>query len=103
MSEDNNDEPKKVFRILDGGKLEAMNPGAGDDEPGIPQNDYVIVDIWGEEHFASGFLLFTSQHVAVMRDQGDGALPIIVFPLGNVKYAVLDEEDLDEVQVEMPF
>lgn len=87
-------EDKNVFRILDGGKersVTAITP----DEDVIPQNPYVITDIDNDEYVAEGFLLFTSQHMAVMRDNGKGALPVLVIPLGRVKSAELVEDDDD--------
>ena len=68
------------------------------DEPenNIPQNDYVITDIEGEQLYASGFLIFTPHHVVIMRDDGKGAIPSLVVPLFRVSYAGLvdDEEEL---------
>jgi hypothetical protein len=59
----------------------------------IPVSDYCITDTNGEEFYASGFLLFTSHHVAVMRDTGAGALPVFVMPLGLVHVAEIMEDD----------
>lgn len=92
-------EDKNVFRILDGGKernVTAIVP----DSDSIPQNPYVITDVDGEEYYADGFLLFTSQHMAVMRDNAAGALPILVVPLHRVKSAELVEDD---EELDLPF
>ena len=59
----------------------------------IPEVDYIITDVDGEEFYASGFLLFTSHHFAVMRDTGLGALPVLVLPLHRVRMAELVESD----------
>ncbi len=63
----------------------------------VPQSEYVIIDRKGNEHFADGFALFTSQHVAIMRDNGmGGAIPVFIMPLDQVLYCELIEDD-DEV------
>lgn len=72
------------------------------DKQDIPESEYVIVthadanNPEGREYFATGFLLFTSHHVAIMRDTGLGALPILVVPLANVLMAEIVEPDEDE-------
>lgn len=93
-------EDPKPFRVITGGKSEYVAEQATPTQPAqsdIPQNVYVIVDINGDEHFAEGFLLFTSQHIAIMRDTGSGALPILVMPLDKVFSAELLEDDSDEI------
>lgn len=80
---------KNVFSILDGGKSNEELPVVSD---GIPQNTYVIIDSEWNEHFASGFLLFTSQHVAVMKDTEQGALPVFLMPLAFVHHVELIED-----------
>jgi hypothetical protein len=89
LTEDTNDN-KNVFQILAGGKTEDVTLAV---EPGTPVNEYVIIDKDGQEHFAEGFLIFTSQHVAIMRDAPDGALPVLVMPLSDVKRAELVEDE----------
>lgn len=71
------------------------------DENRIPTNDYVVVDMDDQEYVVNGFLIFTSQHLAIMRNSGDGAIPVLVLPLNRVKLAVLDEEDDSEGDVEV--
>jgi hypothetical protein len=67
-------------------------------EPDEPLDfDYVIIDRQGNEHYHSGFLLFTSQHIAVMRETPKGALPVFVIPLDQVYLAELIEDDEEEV------
>lgn len=83
-----------VFGIVQGGKGEA-------EDQKFPVNVYAIMDQDHTEHLHSGFMIFTSQHLAVMRDDGHGAIPIFVIPLQNVKYAEVLEEE--EEQEEMPF
>lgn len=80
MNDDNN-----IFRLVSDQVPQA--------EESVPVYDYFIVDTDGNEHFASGFLLFTSQHIAIMRDTDKGALPVFVIPLSNVKFAELAEDD----------
>lgn len=64
----------------------------------VPQNDYIIVDVQDNEYFAKGFLLFTPQHVAIMRETENGPIPALVVPLGRVAFAELLEYDTtDEV------
>lgn len=82
---------KNVFSILDGGKTDTTP--APESTDGIPQNEYRIVDIEGAEYFHEGFLLFTSQHIAVMRDTEQGALPIFILPLNRLAFAELFEDD----------
>lgn len=98
---------KPTFRVFDGGK---EVPVANDvptgltpsTEPEIPQNAYVIVDFDDNQHFANGFLLFTSQHVAVMEEREGGPVPSLVLPLSNVKFAQLYNA-AEDVEVELPF
>lgn len=64
----------------------------------VPESNYVVTTMNGEELYASGFLLFTSHHIAVMRDTGMGALPVLVVPLNMVHSAELvEDDDLDEL------
>jgi hypothetical protein len=87
------DNENNVFRLgsIDGGKAV--------DKEQIPENDYVIVDIDDQEFYASGFMIFTPHHVAIMQDQGDdkGAIPVLVLPLLRVKSAELAEDDSMEL------
>ena len=106
MSDDIKDDPKpNVFKLIDGGREGPMPPPTAPAQDDIPQNAYLIVDRRGEEHYAEGFLLFTSQHIAVMKDigNGQGAIPILVLPLDQVNFAELLEEVADEATVELPF
>jgi hypothetical protein len=89
LSDDEN-----VFRFgeIKGGKTEAKDEG-------IPVDNYRIIDIDNEEWTATGFLVFTPHHLAVMRDDGKGAIPIIVLPLHRVKAGglVSDEDETEEL------
>lgn len=84
-------EPTNVFKFgaIDGNKK---------DEDSIPQNDYIVIDIDDLEYDVNGFLIFTPHHLAIMTDEGKGAIPALVLPIGRVKSAVLaslfDEEEL---------
>lgn len=62
----------------------------------IPVNDYVITTMSGRELFGTGFCIFTAAHIAIMRDDGEGAVPIIVLPLSNVDTCEMIHEDEDE-------
>lgn len=55
---------------------------------------YVIIDVDGREFYGEGFLIFTSQHVAIMEPRGDQAVPAIVVPLARVVVAELDDDDI---------
>lgn len=58
-----------------------------------PENDYVICTVDGDELYGTGFLVFTSHHIAVMRDIEQGALPVLVVPLDKVKFAEIVENE----------
>lgn len=85
------DEPTNIFKFgaVTGGKSEEP-----DDK--IPHNDYVVVDENNNEFEINGFLIFTPHHLAIMKDEGVGAIPALVLPIGRVKFAglasVLDAE-----------
>jgi hypothetical protein len=81
----NND---NIFTIQGGKKDE--------DDDTLPLNEYTIIDIDGDHWPAEGFLVFTSQHVAVMRDTGKGAIPAMCIPLDRVKVAGLTSELFDD-------
>lgn len=72
--------------------------GKEPDDEAVPVNLYEIMDIDGVSHQAEGFLIFTPQHVAIMRPLDEGALPLVIFPLSFVKYAKI----ADPVQLELP-
>lgn len=61
----------------------------------VPQHQYVLVDIDNEEFTEFGFLIFTAQHIAVMREKGEGAAPVLVMPLHRNKVAYIDETSTD--------
>ena len=63
----------------------------GKQEEQVPQHNYKVVLFDGGEIEAHGFLIFTPQHVAVMRSTEEGALPILVVSLDNVKYTTIVE------------
>lgn len=84
-----------VFNLVPGTK--------GEDDSKLPVNRYYITNIDGQEYPAEGFLIFTSQHVAVMRDFGDGAIPVLVMPLSQLKVTELVEDDNEDDDEEVPF
>lgn len=88
-----NDDNDNVFRLgsVKGGKDTTA-------EETIPVNDYVIMDLDGTEFFGTGFMIFTSHHIAIMKDNGNGAIPVLVVPIARVKAAELYEDiDTDEI------
>lgn len=83
----NDDDDNVVtFGAIQGGKKDA------DKNEGIPENDYIIVDMDDNEFPATGFLLFTSHHIAIMQDRGSGPVPVLVLPLVRVKASWIDDE-----------
>lgn len=88
---DDTEEPTNIFKFgaVDGGKKE---------EDSIPENDYLVVDVDDIEYDIRGFLIFTPHHLAIMTDEGKGAIPALVLPISRVKSAVLasliSDEDL---------
>jgi len=93
---DDEQEPTNIF------KLGAINGGKADEDT-IPQNDYVVVDIDDIEYDINGFLIFTPHHLAIMTDQGKGAIPALVLPIGRVKTAVLASLLDEDESGELPF
>lgn len=95
---DDTDEPKNIFKFgaVEGGK-------AKEEEDTIPQNDYVVVDIDDIEYDVNGFLIFTPHHLAIMTDEGKGAIPALVLPIGRVKTAVLASVIEDADGEDLPF
>lgn len=89
MSDDDNN----VFRF---GAVQGGKAAKEEEEKRIPENDYVVVDIDDQEWFASGFLIFTPHHLAIMRDTGEGAVPVLVLPILRVKASELVEPEFDE-------
>jgi len=60
-------------------------------------NEYVIEDIDGNTYWGEGYLIFTSHHVAIMRGDDEGTVPVMVVPLARVKVAsMIDEYDSDQ-------
>lgn len=87
MDEDNN---IVKFGHIQGGKTTII------DDDRVPTSPYIIVDIKGREFFHEGFLLFTSQHVAVMQEQTPGnPIPVFLMPLVNLDFAEIMEDDDD--------
>jgi hypothetical protein len=81
----------------------AIQGGKQDTEQKLPQNNYVLEDVNGDAYPATGFLIFTTQHVAVMKDTKDGAIPVLVMPLTLLKVAELVEEYVGDDEEELPF
>lgn len=64
-----------------------------------PEYDYKIDTKDNETYIARGFLIFTPQHIAVMRPLEEGALPVLILPLETIKSARL----MEDVQQDLPF
>lgn len=75
------------FGVVQGGKA------ADSEEDSIPSLPYVLEDIDNNQFFGEGFLIFTSQHVAIMKETTKGAVPAMVVPLNRLKVAELVEDD----------
>lgn len=90
MSDDeDNDNNILRFGAIAGGKV------VSEDDNTIPENDYVVTDLDDDEFFTNGFLIFTPHHLAIMRDKGKGAVPVLVMPIARVKAAELLEENIE--------
>lgn len=74
------DDTKNPFQVIQGGRPK---------EDEFPVNEYEILDIDDEVFNALGFAVFTSHHIAIMRDEGSGPLPILILPLHRVKVCQL--------------
>lgn len=77
----------KIYSIT-GGK-----GGEGPVEKKLPTHQYVLFDRHDEEYNAEGFLIFTTSHVAIMRDEGEGAVPVLLLPMDLFKSAEIDEDE----------
>lgn len=85
MADDN------IFNIVQGGKT-GETP-----EQSLPEADYEITLLSGNRYYARGFLIFTTHHVAVMRDvAGLGAVPVLIVPLANLEAAEAMDDDEEE-------
>lgn len=84
-------------------KFGAINGDKEDDKDTIPQNDYVVIDVDDIEYDINGFLIFTPHHLAIMSDEGDGAIPALVLPINRVKTAVLAKLIPDDDTDNLPF
>lgn len=84
-------------------KFGAINGDKKDDKDTIPQNDYVVIDVDDIEYDINGFLIFTPHHLAIMSDEGDGAIPALVLPINRVKTAVLAKLIPDDDTDNLPF
>lgn len=63
------------------------------EEPSTIISNYRIEDIEGNIFEGEGFLVFTTQHVAIMTDTPLGSIPVVVVPLFRVKVAELMEDN----------
>lgn len=81
MSKDDND--NNVIHIV------ASNE---DKTPAVPQYEYRVNYMDGNTSKAAGFLIFTTQHVAIMRDEGEGAVPVLVVPTSMVRSVEIVED-----------
>ena len=79
-----NDDNIVPFGSFEGGKS---------DKDMFPSNPYIIEDIDGNVYGAEGYLIFTSQHVCIMENVGEGAIPSVMIPLSRLKVVELAEDD----------
>lgn len=84
---DDNDEPKNIFKFgtITGGKEVEEQ----EDTKLPPQHDYMVVDLDDNAFEVNGFLIFTTHHLAIMKNDGDGVIPALVLPFERVKAAGL--------------
>lgn len=70
------------------------------EEDRLPAHNYTIITEDDLEFDATGFLIFTTHHLAIMQDAGNGkgAIPVLVFPFHRIKFAGLTELLSDEVE-----
>ena len=66
---------------------------SGKSDEKFPSHPYAIIDIDGDEHYAEGYLIFTSHHVCVMEDSDNGPVTAIMVPLERTKLVSLLAED----------
>lgn len=77
------------------------------DDNKLPVNEYLITTLTPDpetgsyNRVAMGFCVFTSHHIAIMRDFGESPVPVLVVPLTNVYSSELVQPD--EAQEEIPF
>jgi hypothetical protein len=55
-------------------------------------NSTYIITTLDDEYTSEGFAIFTSQHVAIMRDTGNGPIPVLLVPLAQLKALELVED-----------
>lgn len=73
----------------------------------LPVNKYAITTMVADPTdgtgvlFAEGFCVFTSHHIAIMRDFGASPVPVLVVPLTNVFSSEIIQDD--EEQDDLPF
>lgn len=79
--------------IVTFGQIKGGKPDDTTDDR-LPEHDYCLINHDGDEFPATGFLIFTPHHIAVMRDNGKGAIPVLVMPLSELKAAALDEDEI---------
>lgn len=83
-----------TFGQVKGGKTEA-------EAEKLPTALYTIVDIDDQEWDATGFCIFTTSHIAIMKETPQGATPVLVVPLHRVKAVFIDDDEVGET--ELPF
>ena len=69
-----------------------VGPEETDVNTKFPVNDYMIVTVDNDEYYATGFLIFTPHHIAIMKQTPAGAIPALLLPLSSVKSAELYED-----------
>jgi hypothetical protein len=92
MNDETETNVKSLFRVVEGNTppVEATER----------TTTYAIMTTDNVEYVREGFLIFTAQHVAVMRELSDNnSIPILVLPLNQVKVVDLieDDESMDDL------
>jgi hypothetical protein len=91
-NDDKNDNVFQLGQVVQGGKVDI--PEATEEPSEVfPVNDYIVTTMTGQEFYATGFLVFTSHHVAIMKPTKETAIPALVIPIQNVLAAELYEDD----------
>jgi len=81
---------ENVFRLIQTERPEAATFVAND-------QSYYIEDIDGNEYVRNGYCVFTSHHLAIMKEINENSsVPSLVLPLIRVKVCELIEEDFDD-------
>lgn len=93
MSNDNED----GGNVIQFGQIKGDKP----QEERLPTADYTVEDIDHNLFHEHGFCIFTTSHIAIMKETPQGATPVLIVPLHRTLAAYIDEDD--RVTTELPF